>query len=192
MGVAASIASTACVSSLLEWAEFHSGVGDLPAEQREVFELVWYGGAKRKEAAAIAVAMRLAIEDGKTVALVTPDRTLGRRVTSTLRRWNIVPDDSAGRPLAQTAPGRLLRQIAHLTGEKIRSEDLIALLRHPLTQTDGADRGPHLLMTQEFELFLRKKAVLYVSDTDLIAFADVDPRRTDWAAWVATVVPEVE
>jgi ATP-dependent helicase/nuclease subunit B len=42
---------------------------------------------------------------GKRVAVVTPDRGLAGRVVQHLKRWNIEADDTAGRPLAQTAPG---------------------------------------------------------------------------------------
>ena len=43
---------------------------------------------------------------GERAALVTPDRGLARRVTAELDRWAIIPDDSAGRPLSLTPPGR--------------------------------------------------------------------------------------
>ncbi len=42
-----------------------------------------------EESLAIAVALREAVHEGKTAALVTPDRTLGRRVLAALARWNI-------------------------------------------------------------------------------------------------------
>ena len=82
-------------------------------------------------------ALREAVQDGKTTALITPDRTLGRRVAAALSRWGIVADDSSGRPLSQTAPGRFLRQTARLIGAEARSEDLIALLKHPLAVAVG-------------------------------------------------------
>lgn len=52
----------------------------------------------RHEALSIALCLRDAAESGRHAALVTPDRTLARRVTAELDRWHIVPDDSAGRP----------------------------------------------------------------------------------------------
>ena len=59
-----------------------------------------------EEAQAIALALREALEEpGRTAALVTPDRDLARRVSAHLRRWGIEADDSAGRPLSQTAAG---------------------------------------------------------------------------------------
>ena len=60
------------------------------------------------EAQAIALALREALETpGKTAALVTPDRQLAARVSALLARWGIEADDSAGKPLSQTAPGTL-------------------------------------------------------------------------------------
>jgi ATP-dependent helicase/nuclease subunit B len=41
----------------------------------------------------------------RTAALVTPDRTLARRVSALLARWGIEADDSAGKPLSEAAAG---------------------------------------------------------------------------------------
>ena len=66
--------------------------------------------SEREEAQVIALALRRFIaehEDG-VAALVTPDRTLARRVAGELKRWRIEIDNSAGQPLSQTAPGAYL------------------------------------------------------------------------------------
>ena len=60
---------------------------------------------QKREALAIALLLREAAETGTRAALVTPDRTLARRVAAELDRWGLIPDDSAGRPLALTPPG---------------------------------------------------------------------------------------
>ena len=88
-----------------------------------------------EEAQAIAIALREALEEpGRTAALVTPDRALARRVSAHLKRWTIEADDSAGRPLSQTAPGTLLLAIAHAAAERFAPVALLALLKHPLVQ----------------------------------------------------------
>ena len=46
-----------------------------------------------EEALAIAVAMREAGDPDKTVALVTPDRALARRVVAALARWDVKVDE---------------------------------------------------------------------------------------------------
>ena len=57
--------------------------------------------------------MRESLEvEGRTCALVTPDRGLAERVAAELERWNIAIDDSAGLPLARTPPGVFLRLTA--------------------------------------------------------------------------------
>jgi RNA polymerase sigma-70 factor (ECF subfamily) len=40
-------------SRLAAWGEFHEQVAILPEEEREVFELIWYQGLGRAEAAAL-------------------------------------------------------------------------------------------------------------------------------------------
>src|SRR5882757_7915493 len=55
------------------------------------------------EALAIAVAMREARHLNKSVALVTPDRALARRVTAALGRWNLEFNDSGGDALMETS-----------------------------------------------------------------------------------------
>ena len=72
--------------------------------------------SERIEAVAIALALRQAAEQGKTAALVTPDRLLTRRVQAALDMWRLEPDASVGDALDQTAPGRLLRHVAALFG----------------------------------------------------------------------------
>jgi ATP-dependent helicase/nuclease subunit B len=87
----------------------------------------------REEAAIIALMMRQAIENPKqTAALVTPDRSLARRVATELSRWNIEIDDSAGIPLAQTPPGSFLRLIARMFSDNLAPASLLAALKHPL------------------------------------------------------------
>ena len=61
---------------------------------------------------AIAVALREAVEEGKTAALVTPDRALARRVHAALARWNIEAEDTGGDALADTPAGMFARLAA--------------------------------------------------------------------------------
>ena len=96
---------------------------------------------EKREALAIALLMREAAEHGTRAALVTPDRTLARRVAAELDRWGLIPDDSAGRPLALTPPGILLRLVAALPGAALTPEALLALLKHPLVAS-GARAAP--------------------------------------------------
>lgn len=140
----------------------------------------------RVEAVAIALILRDAAEKGTRAALISPDRNLTRRVTAALDRWGIRPDDSAGRPLALSAPGRLLRQVAALFGRKLTADALLALLKHPLAFS-GPGRGPHLILTREFELHLRRNGPAFPTADSLrhwAAGSDL-PRAGDWAEIVA-------
>ncbi len=87
----------------------------------------------REEALAISVLMRQTLNSSKqTIALVTPERTLARRVAAELKRWNIVVDDSAGIPLAQTPWGIFMRLCAEVCINPDNKENLLALLKHRL------------------------------------------------------------
>jgi ATP-dependent helicase/nuclease subunit B len=87
----------------------------------------------REEGGTIALLMREALETpGRTAALVTPDRSLARRVAAELTRWGIEVDDSAGSPLDATPPGVYLRLVAEAAAEGLAPLALIALLKHPL------------------------------------------------------------
>src|SRR5690606_36209899 len=104
----------------------------------------------------------------------------GRRVTAALGRWGIEPDDSAGRPLGQTAPGRLLRHAAGLFGRRLTAETLLILLKHPLVAS-GADRGDHLRRTRNLELRLRRRGPAFPTPETL-----TNGRDDAWLAWVAS------
>jgi ATP-dependent helicase/nuclease subunit B len=85
------------------------------------------------EAGVIALRLRASLaREGATAALVTADRGLARRVAAELRRWNIEIDDSAGTPLAKTAPGVFLRLSARLMADRAAPIAFLAALKHPL------------------------------------------------------------
>ncbi|MBI3453172.1 MAG: double-strand break repair protein AddB, partial [Rhodospirillales bacterium] len=105
----------------------------------------------QEEAGAIALLLREALEsDGKTAALVTPDRDLARRVVAELGRWNITIDDSAGPPLARTAPGGFFRLVAEMMTEEAAPVPLLAVLKHPLA-AGGMERGAFLRLVRRLE-----------------------------------------
>ncbi len=108
-----------------------------------------------EEALAIAVAMREALETkDKTVALVTPDRVLARRVIAALARWQIAVDDSGGDALADTSAGLFARLAAEVALGGLEPVPLLALLKHPLLQL-GQWQGAHdnAVATLEHALF---------------------------------------
>ena len=85
-----------------------------------------------QEALVIALALRETLEqEGRTAALVTPDRMLARRVAGELGRWQIAIDDSAGRPLTHTSAGAFLCLLAEAAEAEFAPVPLLALLKHP-------------------------------------------------------------
>ena len=141
------------------------------------------------EALVVALAMRAAVDRRQRVALITPDRTLARQVTAALDRWAIYPDDSAGQPLALSAPGRFLRHASNLFGRKLTAEALLVLLKHPLCAS-GADRGIHLLHSHDLELSLRRDGPLFPQASDLTTWAGQRDGRLNWATWLAQTLPQ--
>ncbi|SFO98130.1 double-strand break repair protein AddB [Tranquillimonas alkanivorans] len=147
----------------------------------------------RREALAIALRLRQAAEDGQTAALITPDRNLTRQVTAALDRWRIEPDDSAGRPLGVSAPGRFLRHIVRLMGQRMTSEALLTLLKHPLCNTGSGNRGKHLLWTRELELTLRRHGPAFPTAESVAIWAAKREDGADaWAAWLGQTLFALE
>ncbi len=105
------------------------------------------------EALAIAVAMREAHEQNFSTALVTPDRTLARRVMAALGRWNLAFDDSGGDGLMETPAGIFARLTAQTVADQLAPATLLALLKHPLFRLGGA-RGAHADTIADLEIAL--------------------------------------
>lgn len=122
---------------------------------------------ERAEALTLALFMRQALETpGRTAALVTPDRSIARRVATELSRFDIEIDNSGGEPLGATPIGVLARQLASFSPRGFSSVNVAALLAHPLAtfglpREQIAKHGP-----------LMEIAVLRVAGDE----------REDWAA----------
>jgi ATP-dependent helicase/nuclease subunit B len=95
-----------------------------------------------EEALAIAVALREAVENDNSAALVTPDRALARRVTAALGRWDIEADDSGGDALPDTEAGVFARLVAQAALGGLEPVTLLALLKHAGFRL-GAPPGAH-------------------------------------------------
>jgi ATP-dependent helicase/nuclease subunit B len=105
----------------------------------------------REEAGVIALIMRQALEgDEKTVALVTPDRTLANRVGAELARWGIDVDDSAGTQLASSPPATFIRLLAEAAAQSFSPVSLLSLFKHPFAG-NGRSRISFLSLTRKLE-----------------------------------------
>lgn len=140
----------------------------------------------RQEALAIALALREAAELGRKAALITTDHGLTRRVAAAMDRWRIEPDASMGLPLTMSPAGVFMRMILRLTGGARAAEDVLALLKHPITAS-GAERGAHLARSRELELWVRRKRLPELGPPELAEFAGKQD-ASDWAGWLSTAL----
>ncbi len=143
----------------------------------------------RTEALTIAMRLREAAENGQPAALITPDRMLTRQVSAALDRWDIVPDDSAGLPLHLSPPGRFLRHIADLFCERLNSEMLLTLLKHPLCHS-GDGRNDHLLHTRDLELQIRRFGDPFPDADSIAKFGKTLTLPEDWQSWLTSKFTE--
>ncbi|NJC06379.1 ATP-dependent helicase/nuclease subunit B [Sphingomonas kaistensis] len=137
-------------------ASFSQGWSRLAAEERSLGPVrLAILPDPASEAQAIALALREALEiEGRTAALVTPDRQLARRVGVHLRRWGIEADDSAGTPLSLLPPGSLLLALTAAAADRLAPVPLLALLGHPLVHA-GETRREWLDDVRALDLALR-------------------------------------
>lgn len=127
-----------------------------PAERRLKHVRLAQFPSAASEAQGIALAMRGALETpGRTAALVTPDRQLAVRVSALLGRWGIEADDSAGRPLSQTAAGSFLLAIAAAAATDISPVATMAALKHPFAGGMDEERRTWLDRVRRLDLALR-------------------------------------
>jgi ATP-dependent helicase/nuclease subunit B len=94
----------------------------------------------QEEAELIGVLIRETLNTpDKTVALITPNRFLARRVASICKRWDIDVDDSSGQPLNETPISIFLRLIMTVVDTQAAPIPFITLLKHELCHVDGVD-----------------------------------------------------
>ena len=104
-----------------------------------------------KEAELIGGLMRQVLETpNKTAMLITPDRTLARKVQAALMRWNILIDDSAGSALILSSPARFLALTIRVVQEDASPHALRALFKHPFA-TAGLPRAEFTHLANLFE-----------------------------------------
>jgi len=86
----------------------------------------------QQEASIIALKMRETLEtEGRSAALVTPDRSLARRVAARLKHWGIHVTDSIDRSLSDTKTGIWMRLTAAMAADELSPITLLSALKHP-------------------------------------------------------------
>jgi ATP-dependent helicase/nuclease subunit B len=110
-------------------------------------------GDEREEALAVAILMRETLETPEaSVAFVTADRGLARRVAMELQRWGLSVEDSAGIRLSERPVGVFLRLFLRAAARR-DGGSILAFLRHPLTRL-GQDRAGIAALTDALELLV--------------------------------------
>lgn len=156
---------------------------------------------EREEALAIAIALKLALHapgtDERTqVALVTPDRTIARRVAAELQRFGIEADDSAGTPLSSSLHGGLIQLALETILRPGDPVALISLLKHPLVRL-GYTSDALETMVNRLELLclrggtaLANPAMLQPLVLSAIAELERSPFKTVWQARLLSEQPK--
>lgn len=172
-----------------DWITDGPNLGDIKAAMKDV--TLVEADSPKAEAEAIAMRLRQAVDDGITAALVTPDRMLTRQVAAALDRWDVIPDDSAGVPLLNSPPGRLLGLLVNAAGQDVSAHTLLTLLKHPLAHSGNDARGEHLRLTREYELHLRQKGPPFPDRDSLEAWGKQNDCPS-WAAWVSDLIESLQ
>lgn len=91
----------------------------------------------------------------RTIAVITPDQELTRRLKSQLNRWGIAANTSSGTPLPQSVVGTFLTLLGRVH-EKMDVVSWLSLLKHPLFYKHR-DRGMHLSFVRRLDLYVRRR-----------------------------------
>lgn len=146
--------------------------------------------SQRDEATAIAFKIREIINiPEKTVALITYDRNLARRVSAELERFDIKADDSAGLPLHLSSLGIFLRLIVESAEDKYSMVKLISLLKHPFTLL-GSTATEFRKIVYVYEEALRQRENLPADEQAMACINNVMETLKDLANAIAS--PAIE
>jgi ATP-dependent helicase/nuclease subunit B len=188
----ATIARGRAIANALAPADFTGKWTTLEADQRRLSGIAAAELATpAEEAQAIALALRQVLEEeGRTAALVTPDRALARRVAAHMQRWNVEIDDTAGRPLSILPPGTLLTALAEAAVQRFAPLGLLALLKHPLVRS-GEGRTAWLDGARSLDRVLRgprpaaglEGIDLHLAEMTTGRGASESQRRAEAAVW---------
>ncbi|MEM7620734.1 MAG: double-strand break repair protein AddB [Pseudomonadota bacterium] len=143
------------------WQEFIQTQKD-NVSLKQAFSDVSYITAPTAEDEAEVVSLilrRVAETPGKTAALVTSDRILGRRVSTRLMKWGLRVDDSAGRPLTKTVPGVFMDLVVNTISSGFEPTALISLLQHPLARL-GFEPGQIRAAARSLELLVLRQPLV--------------------------------
>ncbi len=126
-----------------------------------------------------AIVREKLFETESSIAIVTPNQALTRRLKSELSLYGITPNDSAGVSLKDTPVGSFLMNFSAFL-QNPSCATFIHLAKHPLCAK--ASRAEHLAYIRGYEILLRKKQVPWDSDADsllIIQLKDLLKKRAE-------------
>lgn len=133
-----------------DWRAYVAAHGDERAEALAGVSLI-EAADDREEALAIAICLREALETPRaTAALITPDRSIARRVRAELARWGLEVDDSGGEALGVTTAGAFARAALSAASEG-SDVAFLALLGHE-SLAPNCDRARMKELAQSIEI----------------------------------------
>ena len=138
----------------------------------------------RLEAAAISVSIKEAINEGLTVALVSPAKQIARRVTAELKRWHITPINSLGISLAETELGLFLRQGALVINSGFNFNYVVALIKNRLCGGQYALHNANIVKLQQAPQW---PTMSFLDLADHIWLTDQDEEFLHWYNWLSKV-----
>ncbi|MBY0462760.1 MAG: double-strand break repair protein AddB [Alphaproteobacteria bacterium] len=119
-----------------------------------------------EEAKIIALMMRHYLEiSQRTISLVSPNQHLCHLVETELERWNLTPNTSSGRPLANSVVGGFVLLVADLFSAPTISQ-LLVVLKHPLCFK--ANRQQHLENVRILEKNILRKFKLEITELEAV------------------------
>ena len=141
----------------------------------------------REEAAAICVAIKEAVTNGSTVALVTPSKLLARRVTAELKRWDIIPNNSLGINLGSTKFGIFFRLGALVLETNFHLNNVISLLQNNFCRGESSNHDLNISKLQEA---YRKNNNSFLDLVESDWLLSQEQEFIDWYNWLLDIFKE--
>ena len=179
-------------SHIGKWYDSNSELKPILASAFEDVSII-ESSSDRQESENIALAIRINIQNQKSVSLVTDDKKLAKMVSIALKKWGIVPDNSFGEDPLQTLTSRFIRLILDFQCSKFDIVKFLALLKHPLCL--NGNRTIHLNCLRQIEVkFLRGNFFeldIHVLQRVISSQENEVGKEcefSDWYAWVNEVI----
>ena len=122
-------------SQIMAFAEMDNNVNTATGLTKEIIDGISYLNMKNEaeEVFAISHFLRKVVFEKKKAILITPDRKIAKSVSSYLKKWNIVVDDSAGIHASDSITGNYIILVLKMIYKNFEPFLLLSVLRHKYT-----------------------------------------------------------